>query len=78
MNIFDNRSDAVNFLRKNGTVFNKYTKRKLQPFLFIRYFGGKEAFDEFFDDFFKNCGYADEIKNKTKNEYMKKLKEYKI
>jgi hypothetical protein len=68
--IFNNKNDAIDFLKNKGTQFNKWTEKSLLPMPFMICFGGKETAEIFLQDFIGSCSYAGKIKN-----YYKKLVE---
>ena len=61
--IFKDKNIAIDFLKINGTQFNKWTKRSLEPLAFMLYFGGKVNAEIFLKDFIENCTYGNRIKN---------------
>lgn len=46
--LFENSENAMQFLRLNGTKFNRYANKFLSPMAFMLCFAGKEASQEFF------------------------------
>ena len=61
--IFKDKNTAIDFLSKNGTQFNKWTVRSLEPLAFMIHFGGKEMAEMFLKDFIENCNYGNRIKH---------------
>jgi hypothetical protein len=61
--IFTSKNKAVEYLRNNGTQFNKWTKKSLDPMAFMIYFGGEETAGIFLKDFVESCKYGKSIKN---------------
>jgi hypothetical protein len=70
--IFSDKDTAIEYLKNNGTRFNKWTDKSLEPMAFMIYFGGKETAEIFLKDFVESCKYEKSIKNYyiklTKNE----------
>jgi hypothetical protein len=61
--IFDNKNNAIEYLKNNGTQFNEWTQKSLDPMAFMICFGGKETAEIFFKDFIESCKYGKRIKN---------------
>jgi hypothetical protein len=51
MNIFEDKTTAIAYLKINGTQFNKWTEKSLKPMGFMIYFGGKEASEIFLKNY---------------------------
>jgi hypothetical protein len=47
INIFENKTDAIEYIKTNGTQFNKWTEKSLSPMGFMICFGGKETAEIF-------------------------------
>lgn len=59
--LFDNIQNAIDFLRVNGTRFNKYAAESIMPLDFLIYYAAKEVSEQFFNNFIKNCSYKGKI-----------------
>jgi hypothetical protein len=65
INIFDNKINAIEYLKTNGTQFNKWTKKSLLPMAFMICFGGKETAEIFLKDYIK----SDKLGNRVNGFY---------
>jgi hypothetical protein len=63
VDIFKNKNTAIEYLKSNGTQFNKWTKKSLTPMAFMIYFGGKDTAEIFLRNFLEDCSYGERIKN---------------
>jgi hypothetical protein len=61
--IFSDRISAIEYLKNNGTQFNKWTEKTLHPLAFMIYFGGKETAEIFLKDYIESCKHGKRIKN---------------
>jgi hypothetical protein len=59
--LFDNIQNAIDFLSVNGTQFNKYSQESIVPLDFLICHAEKEASEQFFNNFVKNCSYKGKI-----------------
>lgn len=59
--LFDNIQNAIDFLRVNGTRFNKHAEESIMPLDFLIYYAAKEVSEQFFNNFIKNCSYKGKI-----------------
>lgn len=60
-NLFDDMQFAIDFLKEQGTCFNKYTEKSLMPIGFMIYYASKADSEQFFNDFIENCSYRGKI-----------------
>jgi hypothetical protein len=63
INIFENKTNALEYLKINGTQFNKWTEKSLLALNFMICFGGKEMAEIFLKDYLKSCKYGNRIKH---------------
>jgi len=61
--ILNNRNNAMEFLKINGTKFNKWTESSLQPIAFMICFAGRENAEIFLNNFIESCKYGKRIRN---------------
>ncbi|MHC6204042.1 DUF4304 domain-containing protein [Breznakiellaceae bacterium SP9] len=62
IDIFDNKTNAIEYLKTNGTQFNKWTKKSLDPMDFMICFGGKETAEIFLKDYIKSDKFGNRVK----------------
>jgi hypothetical protein len=60
-NLFDDIQNAINFLKVNGTQFNKNAEKSIMPLDFLIYYAEKVESEQFFNDFIKSCSYKGKI-----------------
>jgi len=60
-NLFDNIQNAIDFLKVNGTQFNKYTEKSIMPIDFLIYYAEKTESEQFFNNFIASCSYKGRI-----------------
>lgn len=61
LELFNSKESAIEFLKKNGTKFNKYAEDSLSPIDFLLCCSDKETAELFFNNFIKNCDYKGKI-----------------
>jgi hypothetical protein len=61
--LFEDRNGVIDYLKTNGTQFNKWVKKSLTPLDFLIFFCGKEVAEIFLNDFIKSCKYGGRIKH---------------
>lgn len=60
-NLFDNIQNAIDFLKVNGTQFNKYGEKSIMPIDFLIFYAEKIESEQFFNNFIKSCSYKGQI-----------------
>lgn len=60
-NLFEDIQTAINFLKLNGTQFNKHCEKSLMPLDFLIYYAEKVESEQFFNNFIKSCSYKGKI-----------------
>jgi hypothetical protein len=61
--LFEDKTKAVEFLKNNGTQFNKWTENSLWALPFMICFAEKAEAEKYFNDFIKNCTFGGRIKH---------------
>lgn len=59
--LFNSKENAIEFLKHNGTQFNRYSGHSLSPLDFLLCFADQDTSEIFFNSFIKNCGYKGKI-----------------
>jgi hypothetical protein len=59
--IFNNKEEAIKYLKANGTHFNKWTEASLASLSFMIYFAKKEDAEFYLINYIKECTYKGEI-----------------
>lgn len=60
-NLFDNIQNAIDFLKVNGTQFNKYAGKSIMPIDFLILYAEKRESEQFFNNFITSCLYKERI-----------------
>jgi hypothetical protein len=62
VNIFENKTNAIEYIKTNGTQFNKWTEKSLSPMGFMIYWGGKETAEIFLKNYIETENLGGKIK----------------
>lgn len=59
--IFNSKSQSIEFLKLNGTQFNSWTEKSLHPLDYMLCFADKMDAEQFFNNFIGSCSYKNRI-----------------
>ena len=62
INIFENKTTAIEYLKINGIQFNEFTEKTLIPMGFVIYFGGKKDGEIFLKNYIETGKYRSRVK----------------
>ena len=63
MNIFQNNIKLIEYLKINGTQFNKWTEKSLMPICYLIYLNEKDVAEILLKNYIESCNWGNKIKS---------------